>query len=81
MITFLIALAPFIPAMLSIAGFFIKMFGTSEANLKAYQEMVQKNKDAGLISVETYNKLNDFHALMLKKMEEKEKAKTPTTEK
>ncbi len=74
MIAFLIALAPFIPAMLSIAGFFIKMFGTSEANLKAYQDMIQKNHDSGQITTETYEKLTDFHQQMLIEYQAKLKA-------
>ncbi len=65
MIGFLISLAPFIPAMLEIAGFFINMFGTSKANLQAYADMIQKNKDSGLITVETYQKLVDFHKQMM----------------
>lgn len=74
MIAFLIALAPFIPAVLSIAGFIIKIFGTSEANMKAFQEMVQKNKDTGLITVDTAEKLEQFHKEM---MEEYERRNTP----
>jgi hypothetical protein len=73
MIAFLIALAPFIPALLSVAGFLIKMFGTSEANLKAFEAMVQKNKDAGLITVETYQRFQDFHQQMLQEYEAKQK--------
>lgn len=71
MIAFLIALAPFIPAMLSIAGFFINMFGTSKANLDAYEKMVQQNKDSGLISVDTAEELFAFHQKMLTKYESK----------
>lgn len=71
MIAFLISVAPFIPAALSIAGLLIKWFGTSEANLKAYQEMIENNKDSGLISAETYKKLSDFHQQMLKEWSEK----------
>ncbi len=64
MIAFLISLAPYIPVMLEVAGFFISMYGTSAANLELYAEMIQKNKDAGLITVETAQKLSDFHAQM-----------------
>lgn len=61
MIAFLLALAPLIPGILSIVGVLIKWFGTSEANLKAYNEMVQKNKDSGLTTVDTYEKIDGFH--------------------
>lgn len=65
MIAFLISLAPFLPAILQIAGMLIQMFGTSKENLQKYQDMIQKNKDAGLITVETAQKLQDFHAQLL----------------
>ncbi len=64
MLAFLIALAPMIPAVLSIAGLVIKWFGASEQNLKDYAEMVQKNKDSGLITVETAEKLASYHEQM-----------------
>jgi 16S rRNA G527 N7-methylase RsmG len=75
MIAFLISLAPFIPLILDVVAFLIKQFGTSKENLKAYEDMVQKNKDSGLISVETANRLTDYHAQMLAEYE----AKNPTT--
>jgi hypothetical protein len=53
MIAFLIGLAPYIPIILQVVGWLIKMFGTSEENLKLYGEMIQKNKDLGRVSVET----------------------------
>lgn len=71
-ISLLISLAPFIPAMISIAGFLIDMFGASKQNLIDYQDMIQKNKDAGLITVDTYQKLSDFHKQMLTKYNTKE---------
>lgn len=80
MIAFLIALAPLIPVMLSIAGFFIQMFGTSKANLDAYQAMIQQNKDAGLITVDTYTKLNDFHKQMREEYERKQAEKSPAVD-
>ena len=60
MIAFLLALAPFIPSILSLAGFAIKLFGASEKDLQAYADMVQKNKDSGLITVETYERLKGY---------------------
>lgn len=75
MIAFLISLAPFIPVMLQIAGFFIEMFGTSKANLEAYQSMIQKNKDSGLITVETAEKLSDWHKQMMAYHDRREAAK------
>lgn len=62
---FLGALAPFLPILIEVAGFLIKMFGASADNLKQYQDMIQKNKDAGLVTVETYQKLSDWHKEML----------------
>lgn len=53
MIAFLIGLAPYLPIILQLVGWLIKMFGTSEENLKLFGEMVQKNKDLGRVSVET----------------------------
>ncbi len=74
MIAVLISLAPFLPVFLEIAGFLIQMFGTSKANLEAYNAMIQKNKDSGLITVDTAQKLSDFHAQMIADLEAKEKA-------
>ncbi len=59
-ISILLAIVPFIPVFLQIAGFFIGRFGASEENLKAYQDMVEKNKDSGHTSVETYEKLDQY---------------------
>lgn len=61
------ALAPFLPIALQIAGWAIQFFGASSANLKAYQDMLEKNKDAGNITVETYSKLSDWHKDMKEK--------------
>lgn len=58
-------LVPYIPILLDIAGWAIKLFGASDANLQAYQDMIQKNKDAGLITVETYQKLSGWHQDMI----------------
>lgn len=66
MIAFLISLAPFIPIILQVVGILIKWFGTSEENLKAYADMVQKNKDAGLITVDAARKLQSYHDEMKK---------------
>ncbi len=71
MIGFLITLAPYLPVFLQIAGYLISLFGTSKANLQAYQDMIQKNKDSGLITVETAQKLQDFHAQLLADYEKK----------
>lgn len=54
-ISFLIAMAPFIPALLSVAAFFLKMFGSSEKTLQEYQDMIQRLKDDGRISIETHD--------------------------
>lgn len=61
----LAALAPFIPIVMEIAGFLIKMFGASKENLQQYQDMIQKNKDAGLVTVENYQRLSDWHQQMI----------------
>ncbi len=65
MIAFLITLAPYLPVVLQIVGYLISMFGTSKENLAAFQDMIQKNKDSGLITVETARRLQDFHAQLL----------------
>lgn len=67
MIAFLISLAPFLPIILQVVGIIIKWFGTSEENLKAYADMVQKNKDAGLITVDAARKLQRYHDEMRSK--------------
>ena len=74
MIAFLISLAPFLPVILQVVGWLISLFGTSKANLEAYQAMIQKNKDAGLISVETAERLAAFHAQLLADAEARAKA-------
>ena len=58
------ALVPYIPILLQVAGWAINFFGASQANLQAYQDMIEKNKDSGLITVETYKKLSDWHQQM-----------------
>ncbi len=74
MIAFLITLAPFLPVVLQIAGILINMFGTSKENIQAFQDMIQKNKDAGLITVDTEQKLSDYHAQMKADYEKKQAA-------
>lgn len=64
-LAFLGVLTPYIPILLDVAGWAIKFFGASQANLQAYQDMIQKNKDAGLVTVETYQKLSDWHQQMI----------------
>lgn len=63
-LAFLGALAPFLPVVIQIAGLLIQWFGASEKNLQQYQDMIQRYKDAGLKTVETAQKLQDFHAQM-----------------
>lgn len=63
-----------IPVVLQIAGFAIQWFGASKADLDAYQKMIEANKDAGLITVDTYTKLTDFHQQM---RDDYEKRNTP----
>lgn len=69
MIAFLISLAPFIPVILQLVGLLIQWFGTSKENLAAYQAMIEKNKDAGKITVETAQALQDLHAKLLARYE------------
>ncbi len=61
-LSFLAILTPYLPVMLEIAGWMLQTFGASKANLEQYQSMIQANKDAGLITVETANRLADFHS-------------------
>lgn len=65
LLTVLGAIVPYLPILLNLAGFAIKYFGASDANLKQYQDMIEKNKDAGNISVENYQKLSDWHQQMI----------------
>ena len=74
MIAFLISLAPFIPIILQIVGWLIKMFGTSEENLKLFGEMVQKNKDLGRVSVESARLHDEMYAKLKARHEERQKA-------
>ncbi len=76
MIAFLISLAPFIPVMLQLAGYLMNFFGASKENLAAYQDMIQKNKDSGLITVETARKLSDYHSQMTADYEKKNQKPT-----
>ncbi len=71
MISFLLALAPLFPAIISIIGLLIKWFGASAKQLKDYADVVQKNKDSGLITVETAERLADYHEQMAKEYAEK----------
>lgn len=71
------ALVPYIPILLDLAAWGIKTFGASKANLQQYQDMIQKNKDSGLITVETYQKLSDWHQQMLADLEKKNATPTP----
>ncbi len=58
------SMVPYLPVLLSVAGWMLSFFGASKENLAKYQEMIQKNKDSGLISVDTYTKLSNFHSQM-----------------
>ena len=73
MVSILLAIAPFIPIVLNIAGFFIKMYGTSEENLKIFKKLVENGKDTGKISVDSHIRLSAMHAGMEAEMEEKRK--------
>ncbi len=64
MIAFLISLAPFIPTILQLVAWIFSWAGASKENLQAYQDMIQKNKDSGKITVETAQKLADYHQQM-----------------
>jgi len=75
MLAFIIGLAPYIPVMLQVAGFFIQWFGASKENIAAYGAMIEKNKDSGLISVETYKTLADFHKQLSDDLQKKEQEK------
>jgi uncharacterized membrane protein len=75
MISFLLALAPFIPIVLQIAGIMIKWFGASEKNLKLYEELIKNAKDAGQISVENATKLQSYREQMRADYETRKKEK------
>lgn len=61
MVAFLLTLTPYIPILFNFVGWAIKMFGTSEENLKLYGEMIKKNKDLGRVSVEAARKHDEFY--------------------
>lgn len=73
MIAFLIGLAPYLPIILQVVGWLIKMFGTSEENLKLFGEMVQKNKDLGRVSVETARLHDEMYSTLKARHEERKK--------
>lgn len=73
-LAFLGALVPYVPALISIAGFLLNLFGQSKANLDAYQAFLQANKDAGLITVENMTKLSNWHTEMAKDYADKQAA-------
>lgn len=67
----LAAFVPYLPVLLQLAGWLISWFGASKENLQQYQDMIEKNKDSGLITVDTYQKLSDFHAQLSAEYEAK----------
>ncbi len=73
MIGFLIACAPFIPTFLSLAGLLMKLFGTSEKDIRAYEDMIMKMNAAGRLSLESHDRLTAHKDAILKRQEEKKK--------
>lgn len=68
---FLAMLVPYIPVLLSIVSFVMKLFGASDKKIKEFEEMVQKNKDAGNVVVTNYETLNQFDQEMEKEANDK----------
>lgn len=74
MIAFLISLAPYIPIILNVAAFLMKQFGTSEDTLKAYVDMVKQVNNAGLLSVDSHDRLLLHKQAILDRIKAKEDA-------
>ncbi len=74
MIAFLIACAPFIPAILSVVSFLMKMFGSSERDIRAYEDMVRKMNASGRLSIESHDRLLANKDAILKRQKEKQDA-------
>lgn len=74
MISFLISLAPFLPMILNVAAFFMKLFGSSADTIKEYEAMVKKLSDDGSLSLQSHDRLLAHKDAILKRLKEKEVA-------
>lgn len=57
MIAFLLALAPFLPAIMGIVGAVMSAFGGTAAQLQTYQDMVNAQNEMGNLSVQDHDAL------------------------
>ncbi len=74
MIAFLISLAPFIPAILSVVSVLMKFFGTSDKDLRDYEAMIIKMNAAGRLSIESHDRLLAHKDVILARLKAKEQA-------
>jgi hypothetical protein len=74
-LSFLAAFAPYWPAIIQLAGLLLEIFGASKQNLEQYQQMIQANKDTGLVSVDVYERLTAHHQKLLDDYNKKQGAK------
>ncbi len=73
MIAFLISMAPFLPVVLDIVGMFFSAFGASAENLKLYQDMITKQNQSGLLSLQSHDRLLAHQAAIEARMKSKNK--------
>lgn len=57
MIAILLAVAQALPSLLSLVGLLMSAFGANEVQIQTYQDMVKKQNDEGLLSVESHDNL------------------------
>lgn len=53
----LLGLAPFMPILLDFIGWIASAFGISQQNYQIYQDMIQKQNNAGLLSLTSHDRL------------------------
>lgn len=72
MLAVLAGLVPFLPVLLQIIGWGLKLFGSSAETLRQYEKMIEDANKAGLLSVESHDRLLSHK----KTIEERIKAKS-----
>lgn len=83
MMSFIGALVPYIPFILQVVGFYLKMFGASADTLQQYQDLIDRANKEGHLSLESRDRLTAHKDAILARLEAKKKAKeeaekTPT---
>ena len=57
MMAFLATLTPYIPILLTLVGWVLRFIGANEADLAAYQKMIDDANAAGDLSIESHDRL------------------------